>query len=52
MPAVAPGPSSTPFDPYQALSTQLREHSLQMSAEMTAHFQLLEQRVDNDLNHI
>ena len=44
--------SSASFDPYHALSTQLREHSLQMSAEMTAHFQRLEQRVDNNLNHI
>ena len=30
--AVAPGSSPTPFDPYQVLSTQLREHSLQMSS--------------------
>jgi len=53
--AIFPGSSSAssaPFDPYQALSTQLREHSLQMSTEMTAHFQRLEQRVNNDLHHI
>ena len=51
IPAVAPGSSSAfsaPFDSYLALSTQLREHNLQM----TAHFQRLEQRVDNDLHHI
>ena len=48
---VVPGSSSassTSFDPYLALSTQLREHNLQM----TSHFQRLEQRVDNDLQHI
>ena len=44
--------SSAPFDPYIALSTQLRKHNLQMTAKMTAHFQRLEQRVDNDLQHI
>ena len=44
--------SSASFDPYHALSTQLREHSQQMSAQMAAHFQRLEQQVDNDLNHI
>ena len=66
--------SSAPFDPYLALSTQLREHHQQISAEMiehhqqisaemaehrqqisaemTANYQRLEQRLDNDLNHI
>jgi len=44
--------SSAPFDLYHAFSTQLQEHSQQMSAQMTAHFQRLEQRVDNNLNHI
>jgi len=51
LPAVAPessSASSAPFDPYLALSTQLQEHNLQM----TAHFQRLKQRVDNDLHHI
>ena len=43
IPTVAPCSSSAPFDLYQALSTQLREHSLQMSTQMTAHFQWLEQ---------
>ena len=55
IPFVAPGSSSgssASFDPYQALSTQLREHSLQMSTQMIAHFQRLGQRVDNDLHHI
>ena len=31
--------SSAPFDPYLALSTQLREHHQQLSAEMSAHRQ-------------
>ena len=44
--------SSASFDPYLALSTQFREHSQQVSAEMAANFQQLEQRLDNDLNHI
>ena len=55
IPAVALGSSSTSaasFDPYLALSTQFWEHNQQMSAQMTAHFQRLEQRVDNDLHHI
>ena len=44
--------SSAPFDPYLVLSTQLREDSQQVSAEMAANFQQLEQHLDNDLNHI
>jgi len=55
--------SSAPFDPYLALSTQLREHSQQISAEMAEHrqqisaemaanYQRLEHHLDNDLNHI
>ena len=51
IPAVIPGSSSASsasLDPYLALSTQLREHNLQI----TAHFQRLEKRVDNDLQHI
>jgi len=55
--------SSAPFDPYLALSTQLREHHQQLSAEMTehhqqisaemtAHYRRMEQRLDNDLSHI
>ena len=41
IPAVVPGSSSASsasFDPYLALSAQLREHNL----EMSAHFQRLE----------
>jgi len=48
IPAVVPGSSSTSsasFDPYSALSAQLREHDLKMSE----NFQRMEQRVDNDL---
>ena len=55
IPVNAPGSSSgssASFDPYHALTTQLREYSQQMSTEMAAHFQRLEQRVDNDFNHI
>ena len=51
IPVVASGSSfvfSSSFDPYLALSVQLREHNLSMSA----HFQRLEQRVDNDLQYI
>ena len=54
--------SSAPFDPYLALSTQIREHRQEISAEMTAHcqeisaeiaasYQRLEHRLDNDLNY-
>jgi len=51
IPVVVPGSSSASsasFDLYLALFIQLREHNLQM----TAHFQRLEHRVDNDLHHI
>ena len=55
--------SSAPFDPYLALSTQLRghsqhisaemvEHRQQISAEVAANYQRLEHCLDNDLNHI
>jgi len=37
--------SSASFDPYSVLAAQLREHDLKMSA----NFQRMEQRVDNDL---
>jgi len=49
--AVVPGfssASSVSFDPYSALSAQLREHEL----KMTANFQGMEHRVDNDLQYI
>jgi len=39
---------SASFDPYLALAAQLREHALKMSA----NFQRLAQRVDNDLQYI
>jgi len=51
IPAVVLGSSSASsasFNPYSALSAQLREHDLNMSA----NFQRLEQRVDNDLQYI
>jgi len=51
IPAVVSGSSSASsasFDPYSALSAQLREHSLNMSV----NFQMSEQRVDNDLQYI
>ena len=51
IPSVVPGYSSTSsasFDPYLAFYAQLWEHNL----EMSAHFQWLERRVDNDLQHI
>jgi len=51
IPAVVPrssSASSASFDPYSALSAQLREHSLNMSS----NFQRLEQRVDNNLQYI
>jgi len=47
-PIIRASASSVSFDPYLALSTQFREHNLQM----IAHFQRLEQRVDNDVHHI
>jgi len=48
---VVPGSSSTSsasFGPYSALSAQLREHDL----KITANFQRMEHRVDNDLQYI
>jgi len=48
IPAVVPASSSASsafFDPYSVLSTQLWEHDLKMSA----NFQRMEQKVDNDL---
>ena len=40
--------SSASIDSYTALSAQLREHDL----KMTANFQKMQQRVDNDLQYI
>ena len=51
IPAVVPGSSlssSASFDLYSAFSAQFREHNLNMSA----NFQRMEQRVDNDLQYI
>ena len=51
IPVVVPGSSSASsasFDPYSALSAQLREHDLKMST----NFQRMEQRVDNDQSYI
>ena len=48
---VAPGSSSASsasFDPYTALSAQLHKHDLKMSA----NFQRIEHRVQNDLQYI
>jgi len=36
----------------QQTSAEMTEHHQQISAEMTANYQRLEQRLDNDLNHI
>ena len=51
IPVVIPGfssASSASYDPCSALSAQLREHDL----KMTANFQRMEHRVDNDLRNI
>jgi len=51
IPAVVPessSASSASFDSYSALFAQLREHDLKMSA----NFQKIEKRVDNDLQYI
>jgi len=47
IPIVAPEFSSASFDPYTTLSDQLREHDLKMSA----NFQRMEHRVDNDMQY-
>ena len=45
---VVSGSSSASFDPYAALSAQLREHDL----KMYTNFQRIKKRVDNDQQYI